>query len=101
MLLFFTERQIHDREMDRIKERIQVFLTPREHTDLQSEILNIVAGPIYVYTITSPQIRRADCCSLQIAPDRTCKLVYVYVHICIGVYIHIDIYIYICIYIYI
>ena len=34
------------------QQRIRKWFTPRQNTDLQSEILNLIAGPIYVYTIT-------------------------------------------------
>ncbi|XP_045181830.2 palmitoyltransferase ZDHHC20-like [Mercenaria mercenaria] len=38
--------------MEKIKERIERCMTARPHTDLQSEILNVIAAPIYLYTIT-------------------------------------------------
>ena len=43
-------------QMDSVHERGKKWFTPRQNTDLQSEVLNIVAGPIYVYTITSVYI---------------------------------------------
>ena len=38
--------------MEKLKERIGKCFIARPHTDLQSEVLNIVAAPIYLYTIT-------------------------------------------------
>lgn len=43
-------------QMKSLKDKLREWFTPRQHTDLQSEILNIIAGPIYVYTITSVYI---------------------------------------------
>ena len=40
-------------DCDWLKHRIRKWITPRPNTDMESEILNIVSAPIYVYTITS------------------------------------------------
>ena len=39
-------------QMASFKEKVREWFKPRENTDLQAEILNIIAAPIYVYTIT-------------------------------------------------
>ena len=38
--------------MTSFKDKLRQWFTPRENTDLQAEIWNIIAGPIYLYTIT-------------------------------------------------
>lgn len=38
--------------MENLREKMQTFMKARPHTDFQSEILNVVAVPLYLYTIS-------------------------------------------------